>query len=303
MTTEVAVIPNDIANRRSIGRELRSQYEDEAVGPEHHSIPPFFWVGDTSDDQPTQAHQAGTFAGQSYSTAGLRSFKDRPLKGRVLCRAFSPSEPRGHVQVVFDPVVESFAEGLAGLLPSVSTRYSIFSDPTSFSVEGGATASSSQSEAGELSTIMGSLQHDMMQALRGCAVFVPFGFADVALANPFSKPKANVEPPLNPIVQSFAEGHAGVRPSVDTVETATTIVEAAFQHASKRDIEVDDMDGALSFELRLKRGLLVVGELSLAGNLHANVYNDQHPDVSAGIEEIWVEYLPQTSAEDLIALF
>ena len=303
MTPEVTVIHSDTANRRSIERELRSQNEDEALAPESRSTPLFFWVGDRSDVQPTQPYQIGTVAEQSYSTAGLRSLKDRPLMGRVLCRAFSPSEPRGHAQVGFDPVVESFAEGFPALLPSGSSKYSVFSDPTSCSVEADATASFSQFGAGELSTIMGPLQRDMMQVLRGSAMFVPPGFADVGYANLISKAKAQVEVPLSPIVQSFAEGCSGVRPSADTVKTATKIVEASFQHASERDIEVDETDGALSFELRLKRGFLVVGELSLVGSLHANVYNDQHPDVSAGIEEIWVKHLPGGSAEDLIALF
>ena len=106
-----------------------------------------------------------------------------------------------------------------------------------------------------------------------------------------------------PVVESFAKGFEGVRPSYSTVKTAGLIVQASMEKAAQKEIEVDDTDGALTFELRLTSGLLVIGELGLDGHLSANVYNDRHPDAGAGIEEIWVEHLPQTTAADLIALF
>lgn len=106
-----------------------------------------------------------------------------------------------------------------------------------------------------------------------------------------------------PVVESFAKGFKGVLPSDGTVETAGMIVQAAVEKASQKEIEVDDSDGSLTFELRLTSGLLVIGELGLDGHLSANVYNDRHPDASADLEEIWVEHLPQTTAADLIALF
>ena len=204
---------------------------------------------------------------------------------------------------MLDYGVEPFTEGFARFIPSGSTKYNGFSDPTGSSVQAGATTSSSQLEAGELSTIMCPFQRDTMHVPYGSAMFVAPRPAEVALANPIIKPKTYIEYLSNPIVKSFAEGIAGDRPSADTVMTAAKIVEAAIEKAAEREIEVDDMDGALSFELRLKRGLLVVGELNLIGNLHVNIYDDEHPDDSASIEEIWVEHLPQTSAEDLIASF
>ena len=106
-----------------------------------------------------------------------------------------------------------------------------------------------------------------------------------------------------PIVESFATGLPGVPPSDSTLESAKMIVEAAMEKAVQKEIEVDDTDGSLTFELRLTNGLLVIGELGLDGHLQANVYNDRHPNSSAGIDEIWVEHLPQTTAADLIALF
>lgn len=106
-----------------------------------------------------------------------------------------------------------------------------------------------------------------------------------------------------PVVESFAKGFEGVRPSDSTVETAGMIVQAALEKTAQKEIEVDDTDGSLTFELRLTSGLLVIGELSLDGHLSANVYNDRHPDACADIEEIWVEHLPQITAADLISLF
>ena len=75
------------------------------------------------------------------------------------------------------------------------------------------------------------------------------------------------------------------------------------ERVAQKEIEVDDTDGSLAFELRLTNGLLVIGELGLDGHLQANVYNDRHPNACAGIEDIWVEHLPHTTATDLIALF
>ena len=293
MAPTATAIPGNIAD----GRPGGSQYQDEASGPEQHSTPRLFWVGEALDDQPTQANQFATLAEQPYSMTGFGSLEDRRLMSRVLYLAFSPSGQREHVQAVFDLFVES----LTDLHPSVSAKYSVLCDQDRLPVEGGATALSSQLEAGERSTIL--LERDMLRMLRGGAVLASPGLACVAITNLLRGPKAHVEAQLDPIVQSFAEGFAGVRPSADTVKTATKIVQAAFQKASAREIEVDDTDGALSFELRVEQGLLVVGELSIAGNLHANVYNDLHPDAGAGIEEIWVRHLPEASAEDLIALF
>ena len=114
-------------------------------------------------------------------------------------------------------------------------------------------------------------------------------------------PEEELQAPLHPIIQAFAEGIAEMRPAESTRETAALIVEAATEKAVAKEIEVDD-DGALSFELRLNRELLVVGELSIEGNLHINVYNDRHPNPDATIDEIWIKHLPQASVDDLMDL-
>ena len=56
-----------------------------------------------------------------------------------------------------------------------------------------------------------------------------------------------------------------------------------------------DVDGALSFDLRLTSGLLILAELDLFGELDASVYDDR--------EGILVRRLPQTTESELIGLF
>ena len=211
---------------------------------------------------------------------------------------YLPNEPKVRARASVNAVGQSIAEVLTKMVPSTRFMYNVSSDPSDSPSEAGATG-----QVGVLSTIMGSLQRNLMQMPGGSVRFITRKTADVIPATPPREPEIPVEAPFHPIVQSFAEGFEGVCPSAVTLETANRIVETAIQKTSEREIEVDDTDGSLSFELRLDRGLLVVGELSLAGNLHANVYNDQHPDASAGLEDIWVKHLPQASVEDLIALF
>ena len=217
--------------------------------------------------------------------------------------AYLPSEPEMHAEAQLHPATQLFSKGFVGVRPSASAMYSVLSDPADSPPETMATAQASQVEAGRLSTITGSLRNDLMQMPGGSALVFTRKMADVAPAYMPGEPAAHVEDPLHPIVQSFASGFEGMRPSVSTVESARMIVEAAMERAVQKEIEVDDTDGSLTFELRLTNGLLVIGELSLDDHIQANVYNDRHPNACAGIEDIWVEHLPQTTAADLIALF
>ena len=81
--------------------------------------------------------------------------------------------------------------------------------------------------------------------------------------DPTYVPLACEKAPLHPAVESFAKGFEGMRPSDSTVETAGMIVQAALEKTAQKEIEVDDTDGSLTFELRLTGGLLIIGELSL----------------------------------------
>lgn len=78
---------------------------------------------------------------------------------------------------------------------------------------------------------------------------------------------------LPAIVREFAAGLDGVRPDRSVVAQAERLVKAALQRTAEPEIAVD-VDGALSFDLRLSNGLLLLAELSVAGNLDASVYDD-----------------------------
>ena len=75
------------------------------------------------------------------------------------------------------------------------------------------------------------------------------------------------------IVREFAAGVDGVRPGRSVVDKADRLVQAALQGTMEPEFAVD-VDGALSFDLRLSNGLLLLAELSIAGNLDASVYDD-----------------------------
>ena len=200
------------------------------------------------------------------------------------------SERELDVGVPLHPATRFFSRYFAEMDPSVGAMHGFVSGSYCPSPEGMGTAVSSQADPVEQSTYSGWPWGDSLQMLGGTVLGAKPRTVDVFIH------------PI-PIVQSFSKGLAGVRPSASTLEAANRIVEAAIAKAVEREIEVDDTDGALSFELRLANGFLVIGELSLGGNLHANVYNDRHPNTSASIEEIWVDHLPRISATDLIALF
>ena len=95
------------------------------------------------------------------------------------------------------------------------------------------------------------------------------------------------------IVREFAAGVDGVRPGRSVVDKADRLVQAALQGTIEPEIAFD-VDGALSFDLRLSNGLLLLAELSIAGNLDASVYND-----AAGER---VQRLPQATAAQFMEL-
>ena len=88
-----------------------------------------------------------------------------------------------------------------------------------------------------------------------------------------SKPAAPEAKSHSAIVREFAAGVDGVRPGRSVVDKADRLVQAARQGTIEPEIAVD-VDGALSFDLRLNNGLLLLAELSIAGNLDASVYDD-----------------------------
>ena len=99
---------------------------------------------------------------------------------------------------------------------------------------------------------------------------------------------------LHPAVQAFAEGIGGASPSTEVVEMAHRIALAAVDKTIEPDISVD-VDGALSFDLRLANGLLLMAELSVGGTLDAGVVDDERGVI--------VEHLPNPTVEGLVRRF
>ena len=84
----------------------------------------------------------------------------------------------------------------------------------------------------------------------------------------------NLETPLHSAVQAFADGVGGALPATDVVEIAHRIAMAAIDKTIEPEISVD-VDGALSFDLRLANGLLMMAELEVQGGLDASIYDDK----------------------------
>lgn len=98
---------------------------------------------------------------------------------------------------------------------------------------------------------------------------------------------------LPPIVQEFAAGLDGVIPSPETVAIAGRLAQAVLSYTAEPALAVD-VDGALSFDLRLTNGLLLLAELSVAGTLDAGVYAP-----AAGKE---IRHFPRATADQLLDL-
>ena len=63
-----------------------------------------------------------------------------------------------------------------------------------------------------------------------------------------------------PIVEEFAAGVEGVVPGAEVVAMAGRLARAAIANTVEPELAVD-VDGALSFDLRLNNGLLLLAEL------------------------------------------
>ena len=83
-----------------------------------------------------------------------------------------------------------------------------------------------------------------------------------------------LDSPAHPAIREFAEGVDGERPSPEVVEMARRITLAAVDKTIEPEISVD-VDGALSFDLRLANGLLLMAELEIRGGLDASIYDDK----------------------------
>ena len=86
---------------------------------------------------------------------------------------------------------------------------------------------------------------------------------------------AEIEAATQAALDEFAAGLDGKLPEPQVVEMAARIVKAALSKTKKADISVDDADGALSFDLELPNGYLMMAELYIDGNIDASVYDTQ----------------------------
>ena len=100
---------------------------------------------------------------------------------------------------------------------------------------------------------------------------------------------------LPKIVQEFAAGLDGVVPSPAVVAMAGRLARAAVANTVEPELAVD-VDGALSFDLRLTNGLLLLAELDIAGYFDASVYDDK---TRPAVRE---QRLPQATEAQFLAL-
>ena len=98
------------------------------------------------------------------------------------------------------------------------------------------------------------------------------------------------------VVQQFASGFRGEQPLPSVIEAAVQIVTTGSAETYAPEFTVD-VDGALSIDLRLDNGLRMLAELTIDGSLDAGFYDDRSDD--GRVQE--VKYLPQTTAEELVA--
>lgn len=82
--------------------------------------------------------------------------------------------------------------------------------------------------------------------------------------------------PFDPTVREFSSGSDGERPDSNVVDLADRLVQKARAQTEEPEITID-VDGALSFDLRLKSGLLMFAELAIGGGLDITVLNDSGP--------------------------
>ena len=83
---------------------------------------------------------------------------------------------------------------------------------------------------------------------------------------------------MHSALDAFAVGLEGSRPEVAAVNMASRIAKAALDKTVEPEITVD-VDGALSFDLRLADGRIVFAELEPSGQLDASVYDQNGVNV------------------------
>ncbi len=92
-------------------------------------------------------------------------------------------------------------------------------------------------------------------------------------------------------IVKFAAGLEGKHPDASVVTAARRISRVAIFHTREPEIAVD-VDGALSFDLRLRDGRLVLAEIGMSGRIDVSVY---------GVDDELQEHNPEATPDELIA--
>ena len=120
-----------------------------------------------------------------------------------------------------------------------------------------------------------------------------YALPDTSFALPSNIKMATLPDPIGRSLNDFAAGLEGMRPTDAVVGMARRIARAAVDKTEEPEITVD-VDGALSFDIRLINGWLVLAELDLHGSIDASIYDRFGTHVKR---------LLRATAEDLISIF
>ena len=95
-------------------------------------------------------------------------------------------------------------------------------------------------------------------------------------------------------LDEFADGLDGKRPEAWVVEMAARIANAALARTVKHDISFDDEECAVSFDLELSNGHVILAELWIDGSIDASVSDEKKRRVKR---------MPEATEADVMALF
>lgn len=105
---------------------------------------------------------------------------------------------------------------------------------------------------------------------------------------------AEIKAATQTTLDEFAAGIDGKRPERLVVETAARIANAALLKTVKQDISFDDEECAVSFDLELSNGHLILAELWSDGSIDASVYDEKRRRVKR---------MPKATETEMLALF
>lgn len=105
---------------------------------------------------------------------------------------------------------------------------------------------------------------------------------------------AEIKAAANAALAKFATGLDGKCPEPQVVEMAARIAGAALAKTVKQDISFDDEECAMSFDLELSNGHLILAELWSDGSIDASVYDS---------EKRRIKRMPHATETEILALF